>query len=157
MQQTVMHHVFWHLSIIGSRNFISYGISLPMHISGLYVPMTLLPIHYFLEHLLVNTNHCMLRTSDKTCQFGDALAQWSDHHTSQSGPVQSLEQSWLVFSAFITSTPRTDMLLPATSHLLTHSTFSETSLALLSCWNVHILHFLGQLNSQVPVYHSVFL
>ena len=95
-QQTVMRCVFWHLSIRTNMNSFSnlsnssssVGLdhtgqpSLLMCINEPWPPMTLSPDHYcsFLGPLLIDTDHCRLGTSHKSCSFGDILTWSSSHH-----------------------------------------------------------------------------
>ena len=83
-QQTVMHFVFWHLSIRTSMNF-----SLPACISEPWSPMTLSLVHHcsLLGPLLIDTDHCRLGTPHKSCRFGVALTQ-------SSGPCQTCPNSY---------------------------------------------------------------
>ncbi len=84
MQQSVMHCVFWHLSIRTSINFLSnlsYSSSvgsdhmgqpsLPTCINEPWLPMTLSPVHRstLLGPLLIDTDHCRPRTLHKKMEM----------------------------------------------------------------------------------------
>lgn len=97
MQQTVMHCVFWHLfigisiSFFSSLSYSSSSIgadctgqsSLPTCINEPWRSMTLSPVHQsiFFGPLLLGPDHCMPRTSHKSCSFGNALILSSSHYT----------------------------------------------------------------------------
>lgn len=90
-QKTVMHSVFWCLSIRTNMNFfsnLSYNSSsvgsdhtgqpsLPMCISE---PVASSPL-FLLGPRLIDTDHSRLATLYKSCSFGDALTQQSSHHS----------------------------------------------------------------------------
>jgi len=125
-QQTVMHCVFWHLSIRTSINLLSnlsYSSSvgsdhtgqpsLPTCINEPWPPMTLTPVHHcsFLGPLLINTAYCRPGTPHKSCSFGDALTQSSITVWSLSNLLKSLRLP--IFPVSNTSVLRTKCSLAA--------------------------------------------
>lgn len=56
--------------------------SLPTWVIENWPPMTLLSVHHcsFLGPRLIDTDHCSLGTSHKSCSFGEALILSSRHH-----------------------------------------------------------------------------